>query len=132
MLQHLKEIRDEEIGERIFRTKIIAKLRDANVLIASSRKGYKIPIRVADLLDFVEQTHLVIGPMVSRLKRARDKVLLSSKGDLDLLTKPEYDYLRKLIETRKEEMNFEEELLNEAEDDGSENEYGIKKDKDKK
>ncbi|HBU69650.1 MAG TPA: DUF3800 domain-containing protein [Elusimicrobia bacterium] len=104
----LKEMTNIDVNPQYFRSSIIAKLRDQNVLIASSSKGYKLPVNVSDLRDFVEHTHMVIGPMVSRLKRAREQVLLSTKNKLDLLNDQSYAYLKVLLELRKDELIAEE------------------------
>jgi hypothetical protein len=51
----------EDVGlnppsEQAMRARVIARLRDHGVIVASSSKGYKIPASVADLMSFVDRT----------------------------------------------------------------------------
>ena len=82
-----------EISEHFFRSQVIAVLRDKGILIASSPSGYKIPVTVADMHRFVEQANQVIGPMLYRLNLARDALMTTSNGRLDILEAPELQHL---------------------------------------
>lgn len=88
----------KEISTHYFRTKIIAKLRDANVLISSSPKGYKIPANEAELYDFINHGTSVIMPMLNRLKRCRDTVKAATLNKVDLFDHTEYTTLKKFFE----------------------------------
>ncbi len=81
-----------------FKTKIIAKLRDAGILIASSSKGYKIPESEEELIKFVNHTNSMIQPMLARVKKARQRVLSATNGELDILDKEAFESLRKMID----------------------------------
>ena len=81
------------VSEHFFRSQVIAVLRDKGVLIASSPSGYKIPVTVADMHRFVEQANQVIGPMLYRLNLARDALMTTSNGRLDILEAPELRHL---------------------------------------
>ena len=81
---------------RYIRSAIIAKLRDAGVLIASSSKGYKIPVNEDDLSDFAEHTSAIILPMVQRIAKCRKAVLLATKNKCDILNYHQFDYLKPL------------------------------------
>ena len=85
-----------DIKEQPFRTKIIAALRDDNVIISSSNLGYKIPTSEKELLDFVNHNQAIVLPMLSRLKKCRDVINLAT--DIDILKSPEYKKLRDLIQ----------------------------------
>lgn len=87
------------ISEQFFRTAIIAKLRDSDVIISSCNKGYKIPSSYADILDFIERVDSLVVPYLRRLKRARDIIHESSLGEYDLLKGTKYPALVKLLET---------------------------------
>lgn len=87
-----------EISTHYFRAKIIAKLRDANVLISSSPKGYKIPANEAELYDFINHGTSVIMPMLSRLKKCRDTVKVATLNEIDLFDHTEYASLRNFFE----------------------------------
>ncbi len=68
-----------------FRNKVIAKLRDAGVIIASCSHGYKIPAKIEELHDFVQQYKGILLPMISRLEKCYTTINLGTQGDFDLL-----------------------------------------------
>jgi hypothetical protein len=75
-------------------TKVIAKLRDSGVILASSPHGYKIPGNVADVLQFVERTDTIVVPMLGRLQNAREALLLATSGGLDIVADDRFPWLR--------------------------------------
>jgi hypothetical protein len=81
-----------------FRTKIIAKLRDENVIISSSPKGYKLPSKEEELYDFINHGTTIIMPMLARLKKCRDIIKMETLGELDLFNNSEYKELRRYFE----------------------------------
>ena len=93
---------DTQIGIKLsqyeLRSKVISKLRDANVIIASGSKGYKIPISKADILEFVAHANTIILPMLKRLSRAKKELKIVSLGELDILFNEDFEQLRKLVE----------------------------------
>lgn len=95
---HLNQSRQEKIREEYFRTKVVGKLRDKGVLIASSRNGYKIPTSSNDLNNFVNLGKRIIIPMLNRIKEARNTIKLATGNDLDLLENEEFQELRKLLD----------------------------------
>ena len=98
LINRISKVRNSErISIHYFRSKIIAKLRDKGVIISSSPKGYKLPTSERDIYDFINHSNLIIEPMISRIKRARELILLATMNKLDILDKKEYDNLRKLI-----------------------------------
>ena len=74
--------------------RIIGKLRDKGVIIASSQKGYKIPSKQKELYDYINHDAKIVIPMLARLKKCRDLVKLGTANELDLLEHSEYDQLR--------------------------------------
>lgn len=82
------------ISESTFRMRVIGKLRDQGVIIASSQKGYKIPSKQAEMYDFINHDAKIVIPMLSRLKKCRDLIKLGTVNELDLLDHPEYTQLR--------------------------------------
>lgn len=92
----------KEMSTSTFRLKVICKLRDANVIIASSPKGYKIPTKEAELYDFIDHGAQVVIPMLWRLKKCRDIVKLSTLGELDLLDHDEYKALKDFFDLQDE------------------------------
>ncbi|GGH48362.1 hypothetical protein GCM10007423_49490 [Dyadobacter endophyticus] len=71
-----------KISLHYFQTKVIAQLRDAGVLIASSSRGYKLPASESDLYDFVTHSNAIIEPMLSRVKRFRDQINTATTGEI--------------------------------------------------
>lgn len=99
IFSHLNHNRQERMQEEYFRSKVIGNLRDNGILIASSRKGYKIPTSVNDLNQFITHGSRIIQPMIGRIKLARDAIKLATKNELDLLDRPEYEGIKKLIDS---------------------------------
>lgn len=92
-----RQLANTELGrmsDSTFRMKIIGKLRDKGVIIASSQKGYKIPSKLSELYDFINHDAKIVLPMLSRLKKARDLVKLNTVNELDLLDHTEYKQLK--------------------------------------
>lgn len=85
IFNHLNQTRDSNIKEEYFRTKVIGNLRDMGILIASSRKGYKIPTSKTDLESFIKHGNKIVMPMLSRIKNARETIKLATRNELDLL-----------------------------------------------
>lgn len=82
------------ISDSTFRLRIIGKLRDQGVIIASSQKGYKIPSKQSELYDFINHDAKIVLPMLSRLKKCRDLIKLGTANELDLLDHTEYEQLK--------------------------------------
>lgn len=92
----------KEISTSTFRLRIICKLRDKGVIIASSPKGYKIPSRESELYDFVNHGASIVIPMLERLRKCRDLVKLSTNNELDLFAHDEFAALRKYFDYKNE------------------------------
>lgn len=88
---YTKEIMDAvldqpyEMSEQLFRSNIIGKLRDSEVIIASSPKGLKIPSSIDDLSGFVEESMKKIIPMLKRINSARKQIKYATMGKLDIV-----------------------------------------------
>ena len=87
-----------DISTQSFRTRIIAKMRDKGVIIASSSKGYKIPTKETELYDFINHGTSIIIPMLERLKKCRDLIKLGTANELDLFDNTEYSSLKKYFD----------------------------------
>ena len=74
----------EKISTQVFRTKIIARLRDERVIISSSKEGYKLPSTHQELRDFISLGKSIVTPLLSRLRTCHDVVKLGTDGDFDL------------------------------------------------
>ncbi len=99
LINQLEHLGYGKMTQQIFRNKVIAKLRDADVIISSSHGGYKIPSSVDELYDFINHGKTIILPMLSRLKKCQDAIKLGTDGEIDLFERAEYTSLAKLIES---------------------------------
>ena len=81
-----------------FRNKIIAKLRDNEVIISSSTSGYKIPSTEKELYDFINHGKSIIMPMLSRLRTCNDIIRMGTDGAINLFERAEYHSLAKMFE----------------------------------
>jgi len=91
----------DKMSYQTFRNKIIAKLRDNDVVISSSQSGYKIPTTESELCDFLNHGKSIIEPMLSRLSRCNNIIRMGTNGEVDLFERAEYESLRKLLEIKK-------------------------------
>jgi hypothetical protein len=98
LMKHMNQGREEDLKEEYFRTKVVGNLRDRGVLIASSRTGYKIPTTERDLNSFINHGKRIILPMLNRINEARKAIKFATGNDLDILKKPEFDDLKKLLD----------------------------------
>lgn len=97
--QHLADRGFGDLSVQMIRSNGIAKLRDSDVIITSTVKGYKIPQSRADINDFLGLASGLIVPLLERIKRARDVYRLSSNGDYDVLKAANLPELEKLLST---------------------------------
>lgn len=83
-----------------FRNRIIGGMRDAGVIISGShnKKGYKIPSKKSEIEDFLNHDISIILPMLGRLKKCRDKIMLGTNGDVDLYQADAYKELKAFVE----------------------------------
>lgn len=93
IIKNLSVLRRRLLTPYQVRSRIVARLRDDGLLIASGEKGYKLPVSEADLFEFVNHSSLIVQPMLLRLEKCREQVLLATKNGLDILDKPEYERL---------------------------------------
>ena len=97
LMAHIEERRGSLPSLHYFQTRVIAPLRDAGVIIASSTKGYKIPSCEGDLYDFINHSNTIIQPLLSRISKCRDRIRLATGGAIDLLEREEYANLKQLL-----------------------------------
>lgn len=101
ILEHLKNQGFHEITKQYLRSKIIAKLRDHDVVIASSTKGYKIPSSYADMIGFADLVDGIAVPLLSRLKKADEIFDLGSIGEVKFLNEKRFQNLQVIIRNMK-------------------------------
>lgn len=102
LMSHLRESGYGKVSEQILRSSIIAKLRDADVLIASSSKGYKIPREFKDMHDFAVKIDSQVVPQLRRLNKARKNILMATSNQLDILKGPDFPNLVSFIDSMNE------------------------------
>lgn len=98
LINNLKYVMSKNVTKDHLRTNVIAKLRDSGVIISSSHNGYKIPVNEKELNDYVNQSNSTIAPMLARIKKCRDRILLATEGELDILSHTEFRDLKKLLD----------------------------------
>lgn len=102
IIRHLQIGRDEILKEHAFRTKIIAKIRDAGVLVGScstgDKKGYKIPCSIEDLHKFVNHGNNMVIPMLARIGKVRNAIKLVSQNSIDILDSDEFVDIKKILD----------------------------------
>lgn len=98
LIKHLIQNKIKNNTEHYFRSKVIARLRDEDILIASSNKGYKIPVCEKDMYKFINHGNSIIINMLRRIKKAKEGIALATNGKIDILDKPEYKILQNIIE----------------------------------
>ncbi len=86
--RHLSESSMKRVSQNYLYRKIIAPLRDADVLIASSAHGYKIPTSVKDIYTYINQTSGIVNPMLNRIEKCRKLIAKQTDGALDILNDP--------------------------------------------
>ena len=85
------------MSKEIFGSKVIAHLRDKGILIASSRDGYKVPTSVIDLKKYINHGKSIIIPLLRRIEKCREAVLLATLNEYDILDESEFKKLKKII-----------------------------------
>jgi len=98
LIDHLNKIGiGVDLSVQKLRSGIIAKLRDAGNIIASSPSGYKIPSDINDIYSFVERANSVVLPMLNRVEDVRKQYLFASKNSIDILKPERFRKLADLI-----------------------------------
>ncbi|WP_078120187.1 DUF3800 domain-containing protein [Thiosocius teredinicola] len=98
IIKYLQGLGFSEVTSYTIRSKIIAPLRDLDVIVTSSNKGYKIPCDFSDMEEFVERVNSIVTPLLNRLGKARKSLNIVSKGEVDILKGPDYPHLVTFIE----------------------------------
>lgn len=97
LLSQLEYAGYERMSIQSFRNKVIAPLRDSEVIISSCKNGYKIPSTEEELCNFINHGKTIIMPMLSRLKKCNDVISMGTNGRVRLFEKAEYSNLRDLM-----------------------------------
>ncbi|MDZ4179945.1 MAG: DUF3800 domain-containing protein, partial [Coriobacteriia bacterium] len=83
-LEELLKSQGFEVSTRQVRG-MVGFLRDKGVVVAGSAHGYKLAISAADIQEYLAHTEGIVAPMLTRVARARESVLLDTSGAHDIL-----------------------------------------------
>lgn len=89
----------EPISDHRFRSGVVAKVRDADVIISSCSKGYRIPSSIKDVTEFAAFSNTLIPPMVARLGKARKGIREATLGRVDILADDGFSQLKSIAES---------------------------------
>ena len=81
------------VSQHTVRSKIVGPLRDSNIIITSSNKGYKLPCNFSDMQEFVDRVQSIVVPLLSRLSKSRNSLKIASSNEIDILKGPNYPSL---------------------------------------
>lgn len=90
IVQELSALSEAKVTRDFLYRRIVAKLRDEGVLIASSSHGYKIPTCTEDIRTYIAQTDTVVSPMLARIGKCRSLIAKGTDGKLDILDAKEF------------------------------------------
>ena len=90
ILSVLREYTQQKITKNFLYRRVVAPLRDEGVIIASSVNGYKIPVSVDDIITYLNQTHAIVSPMMSRIGVCRRLIQQQTGNSLDILDDPAF------------------------------------------
>ena len=90
IIRDIQEYTVQRITRNYLYRRVIAPLRDEGVIIASSSRGYKIPISVDDIKTYLNSTHTVVSPMLHRMGICRSLILQQTGNHLDVLDDPAF------------------------------------------
>lgn len=85
-----------KISEQVFRNKVIGKLRDNDVIISSSTKGYKLPSSEKEICNYYHHVNSVVIPMIHRLNLCNESLKMAEGSKIDYLDKTNFKALKKL------------------------------------
>ncbi len=97
LVDHLRSLGFSDVSDHYLRSNLISRLRDRDILIASSARGYKIPTSYADIIGFAELVDGIVSPLLHRLRRANDVLSKGSAGAVDFLDEARFRTLRELL-----------------------------------
>lgn len=98
--EQLEEMGFEKINRQLFISKIIGGLRFAGIIISGSNKGYRLALSRTAIEDYLDHNTKIIFPMLSRLRKARERV--SSFINYDILFRDKDQNLKGILNTLQE------------------------------
>lgn len=98
LAERLRERGYADCTSEYLRRNLIPPMRDREVLIVSSAKGYSIASSLADFDAHLERMEEVVRPILRRVQTMQALLKLASVGKLDLMEQERFRYLRGLLE----------------------------------
>ena len=98
LINHVSSQNLEDYNKHTFISNVIAPLRDSNVLLASSNRGYKLPMTEAEIYSYANKSIGQIVPMLNRLEKARNRLLTATDNKFDILDNIEYKKIKKYFD----------------------------------
>jgi hypothetical protein len=98
VIDHLHTHGFVDVNKHYLRSKIVSKLRDSDVVIASSPRGYKIPTSYSDIVGFAELVDGIVCPLLNRLNRANAIFALGSAGQINFMSDERFVKLRRMLD----------------------------------
>lgn len=90
------------LSTRWLSANVIGPLRDEGVVISGSSQGYAIPYRADELDAHARDVRSKAIPMLRRLARYREDLLIRTAGDVDLLDAPGLATVKRMVEALQE------------------------------
>ncbi len=87
-----------DLSSRAVRERVIGRLRDQGVVIASGRRGIKLPFCVNDLHAYADMVASIVVPYLRRLEKARKSFLLATEGRMDIVSNERQPDLNRFLE----------------------------------
>lgn len=88
--------REKPIGDEAFRSSIIGGIRKEGIIVAGTKKGYKLATTVGGVAEYLNHNQRVIMPMLYKLGAARRVVKTST--EYDILMGDEYHCLKTILD----------------------------------
>lgn len=98
IINNIRRFSQDKISKEYLMREVTGPLRDAGLLLASTSKGYKIPVSKSDLLDYVKFSSSMALPMLRRIEKSRELILEVTNGKVDIIKEEEFEELKKFID----------------------------------
>lgn len=102
LAENLRERGYSDCSRDTVRRNVIAPMRDREVLIVSSAKGYGLASSLSDVETHVKRMEDEVRPILKRVQILDAQLKLMSLGAVDLLQREQFRYLREMIDHHQE------------------------------
>ena len=81
--------------EHRFKTQVMAKIRDADVILLGLSSGYKLASSETDMVDYLNHSLATINPWLGRVKKTLDQISSASNNGFDPLQERKFEIFRR-------------------------------------